>query len=27
VEKALAKIAALKITADEPRLLRIETRA
>ena len=27
VEKALAKIAALAITADEPRLLRIETRA
>lgn len=27
VEKALAKIAELKITADEPRLLRIETRA
>jgi homoserine dehydrogenase len=27
VEKALAKVAALKITADEPRLLRIETRA
>jgi len=27
VEKALSKIAALKITADEPRLLRIETRA
>ena len=26
-EQALAKIAALKITADEPRLLRIETRA
>lgn len=26
-EKALSKIAALKITADEPRLLRIETRA
>src|SRR5262245_21678189 len=27
VEKALAKVAELKITADEPRLLRIETRA
>jgi homoserine dehydrogenase len=27
VEKALAKIAELKITADVPRLLRIETRA
>jgi homoserine dehydrogenase len=27
VEKALAKIAELQITADEPRLLRIETRA
>lgn len=27
VEKALARVAELKITADEPRLLRIETRA
>jgi homoserine dehydrogenase len=27
VEKALAKVAELKITADDPRLLRIETRA
>ncbi len=27
IEKALARIAELKITADEPRLLRIETRA
>jgi homoserine dehydrogenase len=27
VEQALAKVAQLKITTDEPRLLRIETRA
>jgi hypothetical protein len=27
VEKALARVAELKITADEPRLMRIETRA